>query len=72
MKIKFFLVAAFIIIAPTIYAQSDSTKGTFLKPNPRNYDVKQAFEVESLFPMFFSRRIPCRCGLPLQQISGLE
>jgi hypothetical protein len=54
MKTKYFLVAAFIIIASTIQAQSDSTKSTFFKPNPRNYDVKQAFEVESLFPMFFT------------------
>jgi hypothetical protein len=54
MKSKFFLVAALTIFATTIQAQSDSQKGTFLKPNPRNYEVKQAFEVESLFPMFFS------------------
>lgn len=48
------MVAAFIIIATTIQAQSDSTKGSFLKPIPRNYEVKQAFEAESLFPMFFT------------------
>ena len=54
MKTKFFLVAAFIMIATLIHAQSDSTMGTFFKPIPRNYEVKQAFEVESLFPMFFT------------------
>jgi len=54
MKIKFFTVAAFIFVALTIQAQTDSTKGTFFKPNPPNYKVKQAFEVESLFPMFFT------------------
>ncbi len=35
-------------------AQTDSVKRTFLKPQPRNYEVKQAFEVESLFPMFLT------------------
>ncbi len=54
MKTKLFLVAAFIIIATTIQAQSDSTKGSFFNPIPRNYEVKQAFEVESLFPMFIT------------------
>lgn len=51
---KFFLVAALIAMATTIQAQSDATKGTFFKPIPRNYEVKQAFEVESLFPMFIT------------------
>jgi hypothetical protein len=54
MKTKFFLIAAFIIIATTIQAQSDSIKGTFFKPIPRMYEAKQAIEVESLFPMFFT------------------
>jgi hypothetical protein len=54
MNTKFFLVAVFIIIATTLQAQSDSAKGTFLKPIPRSYQAKQAFEVESLFPMFFT------------------
>jgi hypothetical protein len=30
-----------------------SPVGTFWKPSPRNYEVNQAFEIESLFPMFF-------------------
>jgi len=54
MKTKIFLFVAMIVIATTIQAQSDSTNGSFLKPNPRNYEAKQAFEVESLFPMFLS------------------
>jgi hypothetical protein len=54
MKTKFFLFVAFIVFATTIQAQSDSTQRTFLKPHPRNYEAKQAFEVESLFPMFLS------------------
>ena len=53
MKTKHLLFVALITFATTIQAQSDSTKGTFFKPNPRNYEVKQAFEAESLFPMFF-------------------
>ena len=54
MKTKVFLVAAIMILATTLQAQSDSAKGTFFKPNPRNYMVKQAVEVESLFPMFIT------------------
>jgi len=42
------------LAAGSIQAQSVREKGTFLKPNPRNYEVKQAFEVESLVPMFFT------------------
>ncbi len=38
----------------SIFAQTDSIKGNFLKPFPRMYEAKQAFEVESLFPMFLS------------------
>lgn len=54
MKTKIFWVAALTVIATTIKAQPDSAKGTFFKPVPRNYEVKQAFEVESLFPMFIT------------------
>ena len=46
------LFATCIALSATIHAQSDSDKGTFWKPNPPNYKVKQAFEVESLVPMF--------------------
>ncbi len=54
MKTKFFWVAAFIVIATAIQAQSDSARSTFFNPIPRNYEVKQALEAESLFPMFFT------------------
>lgn len=45
----------FMLLLPCLSpAQSDSTrKGTFLKPVPRNYEVKHAVEVETLFPMYF-------------------
>lgn len=36
------------------FAQTDSTQHTFWKPVPRNYQAKQAFEFESLVPMFFT------------------
>ena len=54
MKKQIVLIVAMVFVATTISAQSDSTGGTFWKPNPRNYEVKQAFEVESLVPMFFT------------------
>ncbi len=56
MKLKklIFIFFALLSLAITSSAQSDSTQGTFWKPNPRNYDVKQAFEIESLVPMFFT------------------
>ena len=53
MKKQIVLIVALVYVATTISAQSDSTSGTFWKPDPRNYNVKQAFEIESLFPMFF-------------------
>lgn len=54
MKKHIFLFVAMISVATTISAQSDTTNGTFWKPKPSNYEVKQAFEVESLVPMFFT------------------
>lgn len=56
MKIRNLFVLALwssILTFPQIgFGQSD-TEGTFLQPNPPNYKVKQAIEIESLFPMFF-------------------
>jgi len=43
-----------ICTATTLSAQSQSKSGTFWKPNPRNYEARQAFEIESLVPMFFT------------------
>ncbi len=52
MKKHLFLFVALVTFATTISAQSDTTRGTFLKPKPRNYEVKHAIEIESLVPMF--------------------
>lgn len=54
MKIRFLFLVSLINFSAIISAQTDTTYSTFWKPVPRNYDVKQAFEVESLFPMFFT------------------
>jgi hypothetical protein len=54
MKKQFLLFVALASFATAISAQTDSTGGTFWKPNPPNYEVKHAFEVESLVPMFFT------------------
>jgi hypothetical protein len=48
------LIAATLFAATNLLAQSDTTTGTFWRPTPRNYEVKQAFEFESLVPMFFT------------------
>ena len=53
MKKQLFLFVVLVSSVSTIIAQSDSNSGTFWKPIPRNYEVKQAIEIESLFPMFF-------------------
>lgn len=49
-----FAFSVLLFIGTTIFAQADSTNGSFWKPTPRNYEVKQSFEVESLVPMFFT------------------
>ncbi len=54
MKNKTILLAAFVAFANGLFAQADTTKSTFWHPNPPHYTVKQAFEWESLFPMFFT------------------
>jgi hypothetical protein len=41
-----------IIISTKTFAQNDETIASILQPVPRNYEVKQAVEVESLVPMF--------------------
>jgi len=53
MKKGVVLFVALVSSVSTIIAQSDSAGGTFWKPLPRNYEVKQAIEIESLFPMYF-------------------
>jgi hypothetical protein len=54
MKKQILLSVFLLSLATAISAQSDTVSGTFWKPQPRNYEVKQAFEVESLVPMFFT------------------
>jgi hypothetical protein len=44
----------FLFVAFTGKAQTDSTNCTFSKPYPRSYEVKQAWEIESLVPMFIT------------------
>jgi len=48
------LLAAFLLLTIPAFAQNDTTYGTFLHPIPASYSVKQAFEIESLVPMFFT------------------
>lgn len=48
------LLYALLITSATISAQTDSVKSSFWKPKPGNYEVKHAFEAESLFPMFLT------------------
>jgi hypothetical protein len=48
---KNLMLIALLFVSVSVMAQENS--GTFLKPVPANYEVKQAIEVESLFPMFF-------------------
>ncbi|MDX9773760.1 MAG: hypothetical protein RBT02_10145, partial [Bacteroidales bacterium] len=54
MKRQILILVAAVSLTATISAQSESNAGTFWKPNPRNYEVKQALELESLVPMFFT------------------
>lgn len=54
MKKQIFILAALALFVTSVCAQTDSNKGTFLKPAPKMYKAKQALEVESLFPMFLS------------------
>ena len=54
MKKQIFVLTLLVLVTTSIFAQTDSIKGTFWKPVPSLYEVKQAIEVESLFPMFFS------------------
>ncbi|GAB3643639.1 hypothetical protein [Spirosoma arcticum] len=42
------------LTATSVFAQSSSSTSSFWHPNPRNYEVKQALEVESLVPMFIT------------------
>ena len=53
-KYAIFLILFYLII-PNLSAQTDeNSTGTFWNPNPPNYKVKHALEVESLVPMFLT------------------
>ena len=54
MKKQIFILTMLVLSATSIFAQTDSTKGSFWKPFPRMYEARQAFEMESLFPMFLT------------------
>ena len=49
---NFFVFILFFALESNLIAQTDTLENNFGYPNPRNYDVKQAFEIESLVPMF--------------------
>jgi hypothetical protein len=49
---KSIILAAILSLNSQVFSQNDNG-GSFLKPNPRNYQVNQALELESLLPMFF-------------------
>lgn len=48
------VVLVLFAISLAALAQDDSIRGSFWKPCPRSYNVKQALEFESLFPMFLT------------------
>jgi hypothetical protein len=50
--IAFFIII--FLITTNIFAQTDTSGVAFWHPKPQNYQVKQALEVESLVPMFFT------------------
>ncbi|HNX65880.1 MAG TPA: hypothetical protein PKH02_03305 [Bacteroidales bacterium] len=54
MKNQILLFVLLTLLTTTISGQTDTVRSTFLRPVPRNYTVKQALEVESLFPMFLT------------------
>ncbi len=54
MKSTLVFLILFFLKTTISFAQTDKAENTFWHPNPRNYEVKQALEVESLVPMFFT------------------
>lgn len=51
---KIIVLMLVFFVALVANAQTDSIKSTFFKPIPRNYQVKHAWEFESLVPMFIT------------------
>ena len=52
--VLFVLFVVLNLIATRLFAQVEKSDSTYWHPKPRNYDVAQAIEVESLVPMFFT------------------
>jgi hypothetical protein len=52
-SVSVILILLFLSVA-NLQARTESPDSTFWHPKPHNYEVKQAFEIESLFPMFFT------------------
>lgn len=51
---KLTIILGLLAVAFALKAQTESNNGSFWKPNPPRYAAKQAFEVESLVPMFLT------------------
>jgi hypothetical protein len=48
------VICILVLLNLKVFAQVETREtGAFWKPDPSNYEVKQAVETESLFPMFF-------------------
>jgi len=47
------IIFAAIFLCGHFAVNAQSNEGTFWNPNPPNYDVKHAFEIESIVPLFF-------------------
>jgi hypothetical protein len=54
MKALAIVILVLVVITTNLFAQTEKASGTFWKPNPHDYEVKHAIEVESLVPMFFT------------------
>jgi hypothetical protein len=65
MKQLFFL-ALFQSISIALLAQTDF-KGTFWKPSPKNYEVKQAFEIEAVPFVYLSQGYHISLGYRVQK-----
>jgi hypothetical protein len=46
------IIAFMLVFTSHLFAQKDNSESTFWRQVPRNYEVKQAVELESLVPMF--------------------
>lgn len=54
MKKIVILLAVLTVLTTNLLAQAETLQNTEVSPKPRSYEVKQALEVESLFPMFIT------------------